>query len=106
MYHDADPHVFVFSKITRDFIGATNFGTMYAHAHKTRNLFERLFERSDTTISVEQFIIELEAGGVSAENRNIVAVDMDSREYLDFLDFVIYYPLMLFTHENIMTAPL
>lgn len=99
-------HMLIFSTVTRDIIRGTNFATLYLHAHKTRDMFERMLERGETTISSEQFLIELEAGGVKPDGQDLVRNYVNGKKYLDFLDFAIYFPLFLFTHEQIMSTPL
>ncbi|XP_065052507.1 uncharacterized protein LOC135681808 [Rhopilema esculentum] len=91
---------------TRGMIRDTNFATLYLHAHKTRDLFEKMLDKGETTISSEQFLIELEAGGVKSEAQNLVRTYTDEKKHLDFLDFAIYFPLFLHTHEQIMSTPL
>ena len=76
------------------------------HAHKARDMYEKMLERDETTISAEQFIIELEAGGVGSNSQDLVRKYMKGKKYLDFLDFAIYFPLFLYTHEQIMSTPL
>ena len=58
------------------------------------------------TISAEQFLIELEAAGVKSESQYLVRTYAKKKQYLDFLDFAIYFPLFLYTHEKIMSYPL
>ena len=92
--------------MTRDIIRGTSFASLYLHAHRTRDMFERMLDRGENTISSEQFLIELEAAGVKSDRQDLIRKYMNGKKYLDFLDFAIYFPLFLYTHEQIMSTPL
>ena len=91
---------------TRALIKKTDFSKLYLSAYKARVLFESLLEKYEITISIEQLLLELQAGNISRENRELVEGKLRHKVSLDFLDFLIYLPLFLYTHDNILKQPL
>eukprot|EP00794_Sanderia_malayensis_P012732 gene12732-14037_t len=62
--------------VSRGHIRETNFDMLYLNAHKTRDLFEQLLEENERSVSLEQFLIELEAGGVEDEKRKMLSSNL------------------------------
>ena len=60
------------------------------------------------TIPTEMLYVELRAGGLSEENALycIRKFDRDNLGYINFLDFLIFLPLFVALHENVIDNPL
>lgn len=81
--------------------------------HLTKTLFffwQRLFscyvDEAKKTISLEELILGLTAGGLTADQKEQTLKVLGKTASLDFLDFLTYMPLFIHIHDHIMQDPL
>ncbi|XP_076466183.1 uncharacterized protein LOC143297650 [Babylonia areolata] len=71
-----------------------------------KTLWECNVDESSNTISLDQLIVELRAGGVSPRHEHEVRTKLADHRFLDFFDFLMYVPLFIMIHETVVTDPL
>lgn len=71
-------------------------------------LFQRLFlcyvDEEKKTISLEELMLGLRAGGLTADQKE-QTLKILGRTALDFLDFLTYIPLFIHIHDHILQDP-
>ncbi|KAJ1163634.1 hypothetical protein NDU88_004090 [Pleurodeles waltl] len=58
------------------------------------------------SITVEQLLVELKAGGISREHEEDVQRELRHIKKLDILDFLTYLPLFVLIHNSVISNPL
>ncbi|XP_076445924.1 uncharacterized protein LOC143283563 [Babylonia areolata] len=58
------------------------------------------------SISLDQLVVELRAGGVGPQQEQEVRQKLAQHRRLDFLDFLLYVPLFVHIHQTVLTDPL
>lgn len=73
-------------------------------------VFQRLFlcyvDEAKKTISLEELILGLTAGGLTADQKEQTLKVLGRTAALDFLDFLTYIPLFIHIHDHILQDPL
>ncbi len=71
-----------------------------------QSLWECNVDPGTNTISLDQLMIELRAGGVSYEHEIEVREKLSHLHALDLLEFLTYVPLFIMIHEAVVDNPL
>ncbi|XP_078272703.1 uncharacterized protein LOC144603403 [Rhinoraja longicauda] len=74
--------------------------------YRAKQLFLCNLEAGASTLSVEQFLLELKAGGISREHEENVWQELRHTRELDLLDFLSYLPLFVLIHNSVISNPL
>lgn len=73
---------------------------------KAKRLFSCYVDEAKKTISLEELILGLTAGGLTADQKEQTLKVLGKTASLDFLDFLTYMPLFIHIHDHIMQDPL
>ncbi|XP_048464014.1 uncharacterized protein LOC125485406 isoform X2 [Rhincodon typus] len=90
----------------RSLIGNMDFKALELRIDRAKQLFLCNLETESTTISVQQFLVELKAGGISRIHEEEVRRELQHTKALDLLDFLTYLPLFVLIHNSVITNPL
>nr|XP_006813794.1 PREDICTED: titin-like [Saccoglossus kowalevskii] len=90
----------------KNIINRLDFKMLEMKMFKSKDLFLWNVDQNTNTISIEQLMIELKAGGVSEEHQEEVQVKLGHLGRLDLLDFMTYVPLFIMLHESVVENPL
>ncbi|RXM30185.1 hypothetical protein EOD39_2030 [Acipenser ruthenus] len=71
-----------------------------------RQLFLCNIDSQSNSISVDQLVLELKAGGISEEHEEAVCRELKHIQSLDLLDFLTYLPLFVLIHNSVISNPL
>lgn len=71
-----------------------------------QTLWECNVDNNTNTISLDQLIVELRAGGVSPAHEEEVRCKLGYLRSLDFFDFLMYVPLFIMIHQSVVNDPL
>ncbi|PVD29315.1 hypothetical protein C0Q70_11912 [Pomacea canaliculata] len=71
-----------------------------------KTLWECNVDNNTNTISLDQLIVELRAGGVSPAHEEEVRCKLGYLRSLDFFDFLMYVPLFIMIHQSVVNDPL
>lgn len=71
-----------------------------------QRLFSCYVDEAKKTISLEELILGLTAGGLTADQKEQTLKVLGKTASLDFLDFLTYMPLFIHIHDHIMQDPL
>lgn len=73
-------------------------------------VFQQLFlwniDSQSCSFTVDQFLVELKAGGISEEHEAAVQRELKHIKKLDVLDFLTYLPLFVLIHNSVIANPL
>ncbi|XP_067906237.1 uncharacterized protein [Heterodontus francisci] len=90
----------------RSLIGNMDFKVLELRLDRAKQLFLCNLESESTTISVQQFLVELKAGGISRVHEEEVRKELQHTRALDLLDFLTYLPLFVLIHNSVVSNPL
>ncbi|XP_078077241.1 uncharacterized protein LOC144499059 [Mustelus asterias] len=90
----------------RSLIGKMDFKALELRVDRAKQLFLCNLESESTTISVQQFLLELKAGGISRVHEEEVRKELQHSKTLDLLDFLTYLPLFDLIHNSVVSNPL
>eukprot|EP00111_Clytia_hemisphaerica_P016852 TCONS_00049971-protein len=71
---------------------------------KAKELYKILLKNKETShaIDVEDFLIEMQAAHLAEQNILRYILQNEKMEMIDFLDYLTYFPLFLYSHETIL----
>ncbi|XP_066561588.1 uncharacterized protein LOC136750424 [Amia ocellicauda] len=90
----------------RSLIGKMDFKALELKLYKARQLFLCNIDSQANTISAEQLLVELKAGGIREEHEEAVRRELRHMQSLDLLDFLMYLPLFVLIHNSVISNPL
>ncbi|XP_042190983.1 uncharacterized protein LOC103179917 [Callorhinchus milii] len=90
----------------RSLIGNMDFKALELRMYKARQLFLCNVDSEESSISVQQLLVELKAGGISEIHEESVRKKLWNMKALDLLDFLTYLPLFVLIHNSILLNPL
>ncbi|XP_029455542.1 uncharacterized protein LOC115090504 isoform X2 [Rhinatrema bivittatum] len=90
----------------RSLIGRMDFKTLELKMYNAKQLFLCNIDSQSKCITVQQFLVELKAGGVSKEHEEAVQKELRHVKTLDILDFLTYLPLFVLIHNSVIANPL
>ncbi|XP_067855357.1 uncharacterized protein [Heptranchias perlo] len=91
---------------TRSLIGNMDFKALELRIYRAKQLFLCNMDPESNTISVQQFLVELKAGGISRVHEEEVRKELRHTKALDLLDFLTYLPLFVLIHNSVVSNPL
>lgn len=83
-----------------------NFKELDIKLQKAKRLFLCYVDEAKKTISLEDLILGLTAGGLTVDQREQTLKVLGRTAALDFLDFLTYIPLFIHIHDHILQDPL
>ncbi|KAK2572779.1 Contactin-associated protein-like 5 [Acropora cervicornis] len=83
-----------------------SFSVVAAFSQRLARLFSCYVDEAKKTISLEELILGLTAGGLTADQKEQTLKVLGKTASLDFLDFLTYMPLFIHIHDHIMQDPL
>nr|XP_023672584.1 uncharacterized protein LOC111846538 isoform X3 [Paramormyrops kingsleyae] len=89
----------------RSLIGELDFRSLEVKLSKAK-LFLFLVEAQAGSISVDQLLVELKAGGISQEHEEAVRAELRHVHSFDLLDFLAHLPLFVLIHNSVVSNPL
>ncbi|XP_078423772.1 uncharacterized protein LOC144696402 [Cetorhinus maximus] len=90
----------------RSMIGKMDFKALELGVDRAKQLFLCNLDSESSTISVQQFLVELKAGGISRVHEEEVRKELQHTKALDLLDFLTYLPLFVLIHNSVVSNPL
>ncbi|XP_068133034.1 uncharacterized protein [Hyperolius riggenbachi] len=90
----------------RSLIDHVDFKALELKMYKAKQLFLCNIDAESKTISVEQLLVELKAGGISREHEEAAQLQLSHIKNLDILDFLTYLPLFVLIHNSVISNPL
>uniref|UniRef100_UPI00398ED20D uncharacterized protein isoform X1 n=2 Tax=Pristiophorus japonicus TaxID=55135 RepID=UPI00398ED20D len=90
----------------RSLVGNVDLKALEPRMYRAKQLFLCNLESESTTISVQQFLVELKAGGISRVHEEKVRKELRHTRALDLLDFLTYLPLFVLIHKSVVSNPL
>ncbi|XP_077956631.1 uncharacterized protein LOC120818181 isoform X3 [Gasterosteus aculeatus] len=97
----------------RSLITDMDFRSLEVRLFKAKQLFLFLMEEQQGdagaqrgSISAEQLLLELKAGGIHLEQEAAVRLELQRIPPLDLLDFLAYLPLFMLIHKSVIANPL
>ncbi|XP_034613115.1 uncharacterized protein LOC117869766 [Trachemys scripta elegans] len=90
----------------RALIGRMDFKALELKMYNARQLFLWNIDSHSSSITVDQLLVELKAGGISEEHEKAVQRELRHIQKLDLLDFLTYLPLFVLTHNSVIANPL
>ncbi|KAM4678418.1 uncharacterized protein O3C94_010327 [Discoglossus pictus] len=90
----------------RSLIDRLDFKALELKMYKAKQLFLCNIDSESKSISVEQLLVELKAGGISTEHEEAVRFKLSHIKELDILDFLTYLPLFVLIHNSVISNPL
>ena len=86
-----------------------SFRTSFRSSNNLCLDFQRLFlcyvDEARKTISLEELMLGLTAGGLTADQKEQTLKILGKTASLDFLDFLTYIPLFIHIHDHILQDP-
>ncbi|XP_048886881.1 uncharacterized protein LOC125751726 isoform X2 [Brienomyrus brachyistius] len=89
----------------RSLIGELDFKALELKLSKAK-LFLFLVEAQGGSISVDQLLVELKAGGISQDHEEAVRAELRHVHSFDLLDFLAHLPLFVLIHNSVVSNPL
>ncbi|XP_067392212.1 serine-rich adhesin for platelets-like [Emydura macquarii macquarii] len=90
----------------RSLIGCMDFKALELKMYNARQLFLWNIDSQSSSITVDQLLVELKAGGISEEHEKAVQRELQHIQKLDLLDFLTYLPLFILIHNSVIANPL
>ncbi|XP_075062079.1 uncharacterized protein LOC142150791 [Mixophyes fleayi] len=90
----------------RSLIDHMDFKALELKMCKAKQLFLCNIDAESKSISVEQLLVELKAGGISREHEEAAQLELSHIKKLDILDFLTYLPLFVLIHNSVIANPL
>ncbi|XP_072006763.1 uncharacterized protein [Engystomops pustulosus] len=90
----------------RSLIDHVDFKALELKMYKAKQLFLCNIDTESKSISVEQLLVELKAGGISREHEEAAQLELSHIKKLDILDFLTYLPLFVLIHNSVISNPL
>ncbi|XP_073431386.1 uncharacterized protein [Dendrobates tinctorius] len=90
----------------RSLIDHMDFKALELKMYKAKQLFLCNIDAESRSISVEQLLLELKAGGISREHEEAAQLELSHIKKLDILDFLTYLPLFVLIHNSVISNPL
>ncbi|XP_056430516.1 uncharacterized protein LOC130369371 isoform X2 [Hyla sarda] len=90
----------------RSLIDHMDFKALELKMYKAKQLFLCNIDAESKSISVEQLLVELKAGGISREHEEAAQLELSHIKKLDILDFLTYLPLFVLIHNSVISNPL
>ncbi|XP_073179625.1 uncharacterized protein C12orf42 homolog isoform X2 [Lepidochelys kempii] len=90
----------------RALIGRMDFKALELKMYNARQLFLWNIDSHSGSITVDQLLVELKAGGISEEHEKAVQRELRHIQKLDLLDFLTYLPLFVLIHNSVIANPL
>ncbi|MEE6480094.1 hypothetical protein FKM82_012456 [Ascaphus truei] len=90
----------------RSLIDHMDFKALELKMYKAKQLFLCNIDSESKSITVDQLLVELKAGGVSREHEETVQRELSNIKKLDILDFLTYLPLFVLIHNSVISNPL
>ncbi|XP_077117224.1 uncharacterized protein LOC143773761 [Ranitomeya variabilis] len=90
----------------RSLIDHMDFKALELKLYKAKQLFLCNIDAESRSISVEQLLLELKAGGISREHEEAAQLELSHIKKLDILDFLTYLPLFVLIHNSVISNPL
>ncbi|XP_072257249.1 uncharacterized protein [Pyxicephalus adspersus] len=90
----------------RSLIDHMDFKALELKMYKAKQLFLCNIDAETKSISVEQLLVELKAGGISREHEEAAQLQLSNIKKLDILDFLTYLPLFVLIHNSVISNPL
>nr|XP_025034725.1 uncharacterized protein LOC102445632 [Pelodiscus sinensis] len=90
----------------RSLIGRMDFKALELKMYNARQLFLCNIGSHSSSITVDQLLVELKAGGISEEHKKAVQRELRHIQELDLLDFLTYLPLFILIHNSVVANPL
>ncbi|XP_025054717.1 LOW QUALITY PROTEIN: uncharacterized protein LOC102380976 [Alligator sinensis] len=90
----------------KSLIGRMDFKALELKIYKAKQLFLWNIDSQSCSFTVDQFLVELKAGGISEEHEAAVQRELQHIKKLDVLDFLTYLPLFVLIHNSVIANPL
>ncbi|KAM5171222.1 uncharacterized protein ACMZJ9_003966 [Mantella aurantiaca] len=90
----------------RSLIDHVDFKALELKMCKAKQLFLCNIDAESKSISVQQLLVELKAGGISREHEEAAQLQLSHIKKLDILDFLTYLPLFVLIHNSVISNPL
>ncbi|KYO36452.1 hypothetical protein Y1Q_0024193 [Alligator mississippiensis] len=90
----------------KSLIGRMDFKALELKIYKAKQLFLWNIDSQSCSFTVDQFLVELKAGGISEEHEAAVQRELKHIKKLDVLDFLTYLPLFVLIHNSVIANPL
>ncbi|KAM9311624.1 uncharacterized protein PAF06_009460 [Gastrophryne carolinensis] len=90
----------------RSLIDHMDFKALELKMYKAKQLFLCNIDVESKSITVEQLLVELKAGGISREHEEAAQLQLSHIKKLDILDFLTYLPLFVLIHNSVISNPL
>ncbi|XP_077328273.1 uncharacterized protein LOC143962744 isoform X2 [Lithobates pipiens] len=90
----------------RSLIDHMDFKALELKMCKAKQLFLCNIDAESKSISVDQLLVELKAGGISREHEEAAQLQLSHIKKLDILDFLTYLPLFVLIHNSVISNPL
>ncbi|XP_019370903.1 PREDICTED: uncharacterized protein LOC109296123 [Gavialis gangeticus] len=90
----------------KSLIGRMDFKALELKIYKAKQLFLWNIDSQSCSFTVDQFLVELKAGGISEEHEAAVQRELQHIQKLDVLDFLTYLPLFVLIHNSVIANPL
>ncbi|XP_069483874.1 uncharacterized protein [Ambystoma mexicanum] len=90
----------------RSLIGRMDFKVLELKMYNAKQLFLCNLDSQCKSMTVEQLLVELKAGGISREHEEDVRRELRHIKKLDILDFMTYLPLFILIHKSVISNPL
>lgn len=98
--------VAVLDEFAKILIMKLDFRELDYKLQKAKRLFLCYVDETKKTISLEELMLGLTAGGLTADQRKETLKVLGKTTTLDFLDFLTYIPLFIHIHDHILQDPL
>ena len=80
--------------------GEINYSQILPSLAKSKSMYAMLLRPDEHFINIEDFVLEIEAAKV---NKDIITYILkEGRQWIDFFDYLTFFPLFLHTHDVIM----
>ncbi|XP_078359153.1 uncharacterized protein LOC144643701 [Oculina patagonica] len=98
--------VAVLDEFAKILISKLDFRELDFKLQRAKRLFLCYVDEAKKTISLEELMLGLTAGGLTAEQKEQTLKILGRTASLDFLDFLTYIPLFIHIHDHILQDPL
>jgi len=98
--------VAVLDEFAKILISKLDFRELDFKLQRAKRLFLCYVDEAKRTISLEELMLGLTAGGLTAEQKEQTLKVLGKTTALDFLDFLTYIPLFIHIHDHILQDPL
>jgi len=69
---------------------------------KARELYQILLQPAESVIEADDFYIEMQAAQIADQNILRFILQNENMDTIDFLDYLTFFPLFLYTHGTIV----